>query len=240
MIPIFHTNLSLLSILTTENSGKSSDDEAPSIFDCAKDLGLKKIFVADDYPAAFEDLKGKQEKEGVQVCYGLRFKVSHNPETPNSWARYTIWAKNGAGFKELCKIYCHYSTTGRILSFKFLTENFSKNLILMPNFYDGPFYNNLLCHEWYHLLDFQGLKPLFEMQDNGLPIDSLIRDKIEEFCNNHKYPVINTKSIYYRKKEEFKSFMAYKCIVNRSSFDKPELAMFSSDQFCTEAINQND
>jgi len=48
-----------------------------------------------------------------------------------------------------------------------------------------------------------------------------------------------SKTIYYREKKDFKAYMTYRCILNRSTFQKPELRHFGSQEFCMESWKEN-
>jgi len=88
--------------------------------------------------------------------------------------------------------------------------------------------------------DFSFTKPTMFVEDNGLALDYLLQEKVNEFATNNDFPKTKVRSIYYNKKSDVKAFMAYKIICNRSfgkerSLERPELPHFCSDKFSFEA-----
>ena len=78
-------------------------------------------------------------------------------------------------------------------------------------------------------LDFT--EPTYFVEDNDLPFDDLLSKKVYNLTDK----IQKTQSIYYKQKKDFKSYLTYKCINNRSSLDKPELEHMTSNEFCVEA-----
>ena len=105
-----------------------------------------------------------------------------------------------------------------------------KDLKLVIPFYDSyvfnnTLYNNLCVPE----LDFT--EPVYFLEDNDLPFDELVAKKISNLTSN----IQKAQSIFYRNKKDFKAYLTYKCINNRSSLDKPELDHMASNEFCVES-----
>ena len=86
-------------------------------------------------------------------------------------------------------------------------------------------YSNLCVPE----LDFT--EPVYFLEDNDLPFDELVTKKVNNLSKNTQ----KTQSIYYKNKKDFKAYLTYKCINNRSSLDKPELDHMTSNEFCVES-----
>ena len=76
--------------------------------------------------------------------------------------------------------------------------------------------------------------PYICIEDNSLPFDELVKNQI---ISSIKYDQIQTKTVYYNKRADFNAYMTYRCILNRTNFQKPELSHFGSTEFCMEAIN---
>lgn len=88
--------------------------------------------------------------------------------------------------------------------------------------------------------DFRFARPTFFLENNNLPFDNLIRERVKEFAREHKCETEETKSIYYKTRKDVEAFQTYKCICGRQfqskSLAKPNLDHFGSDEFCVEAL----
>jgi DNA polymerase III alpha subunit len=80
-------------------------------------------------------------------------------------------------------------------------------------------------------------KQIFALEDNNLPFDQIVKEKVEKYCSN-KFETINVKSIYYNLKEDFKAYLTFRCINNRTTLNKPNLEHMSSDEFSFESWKQ--
>ena len=78
-------------------------------------------------------------------------------------------------------------------------------------------------------------KPIFSIEENDIPFNSLLEEDIKNYTED-KYETVKTKSIYYSKKEDFKAYLTFRCINNRTTLDKPNLDRMTSDEFCLEAL----
>ena len=47
--------------------------------------------------------------------------------------------------------------------------------------------------------------------------------------------MIQSQTIYYKDKKDFKAYLTFKCINNRSVLDKPQFDHMCSDEFCFES-----
>ena len=74
----------------------------------------------------------------------------------------------------------------------------------------------------------------FFTEDNGLPFDSILKRLIKDYAEG-KYEILKAKSIFYKDRQDFKSFLSFKCINKRSTLDKPEMEHMSSDEFSFES-----
>ena len=105
--------------------------------------------------------------------------------------------------------------------------------MLVAPFYDSFIYKNVFTASFcVPELDFT--TPIFFLEDNLLPFDSLLKESVSAFCAD-KYPTMRVKSIFYKNRKDFKSYLTFRCINNRSKLDKPELSHMCSDEFCFES-----
>jgi DNA polymerase III alpha subunit len=56
------------------------------------------------------------------------------------------------------------------------------------------------------------------------------------FSKTNNLKTIETKSIYYKNKKDFKVYLTFRCINNRSTLNKPELQHMTSNRFSFESL----
>ena len=245
VVPIFRSNYSLTSILTLDKATPESDrnaNRADSVFDICNDNEIKDVFIADNNLSGLVEAYENSKTAGLNLRYGFRVNVCNNiddktEQSVKTEGKLILFAKNES-FKDLIKLHNIAATAGIYdgkprLDYSTIKKNWTKNLLMVIPFYDSFIFNNLLYgHECIPDIDFA--TPYICIEDNGLPFDSLIKNQI---TNSIKYDQINSKTIYYNKRKDFNAYMTYRCILNRTNFQKPELAHFGSTEFCMEAIN---
>ena len=75
----------------------------------------------------------------------------------------------------------------------------------------------------------------FFIENNRLPFDHLLLKRVQEFTEEgQKYPMVNTQSIYYKNKKDFKAYLTFRAINKRTTLGKPNLEYMGSDTFCFE------
>ena len=242
-IPFFKSHYSIgKSILTLEEEGSSVEDGPQSIIDLCKKSKLKDLFLVDDSMSGFLQGYLNCESAGLNFRFGLRISVCENlleknEEQLKKTSKVLIFAKNKKGYKRLIKIYTqaaqhgfYYVPRTDYKSLKKLWNN--KDLYLVVPFYDSFLHLNTL-HGHMCMPDFSFCDPLYAVEQNDIPFNYLISKRVQEFCDQNK--CLNVKSVYYNKKEDFKSFLTFRCINNRSTLDKPNLDHMTSDEFCLES-----
>lgn len=248
MLPIFRSNYSLTSVLTldayTEKEGRSKN-RPDSIFDVAKDYELRDVFIVENTLTGLVEAYENALKANLNLRFGYRVNICQDitnktPESKLTESKFIIFAVKNS-FNDLIKLH-NISTTDGIyegnprLDYETLKLNWSKNLSLVIPFYDSYVYYNLLYgRQCVPELDFT--EPTYLIEDNGLPFDTLLAKHIKDTIKEHE--IIPSKTIYYRERKDFKSYMTYRCILNRSTFQKPELRHFGSQEFCMEAWKEN-
>tara|TARA_B100000676_G_C17214536_1_gene406095 strand:+ start:134 stop:439 length:306 start_codon:yes stop_codon:yes gene_type:complete len=78
------------------------------------------------------------------------------------------------------------------------------------------------------------VEPTFFVEDNGLPFDNMVTKRVEKFCEG-KYPTQKVKSIFYKDEKDFKAYLTFRCINNRTTLDKPNFEHMCSDKFSFES-----
>jgi DNA polymerase III alpha subunit len=82
---------------------------------------------------------------------------------------------------------------------------------------------------------FNFVKPNIFIEDNGLPFDDIIKEKAYSFAKENDLDIYKTKSIYYKNRKDFKTYLTFRCINNRSVLNKPEIEHMSSNEFSFES-----
>jgi DNA polymerase III alpha subunit len=244
VVPIFRSNYSLTSILTLDKSTPKEErktNRADSVFDICNDNNIKDVFIADNNLSGLVEAYENSKAAGLNLRYGFRVNVCNNIEDKTEQSVKTegkliVFAKKD-NFKDLVKLHNIATTVGIYdgrprLDYATLKKNWTKNLLMVIPFYDSFIFNNLLYgHECIPDIDFA--KPYICIENNGLPFDDLVKNQI---ISSIKYDQIESKTIYYNKRADFNAYMTYRCILNRTTFQKPELSHFGSTEFCMEAI----
>ena len=82
--------------------------------------------------------------------------------------------------------------------------------------------------------DFNKISPVFFIESNNLPFDPLVEKRVLNYAKG-KHETIKTQSIFYKDKKDFKAYLTFRCINNRSNLGRPGLDHMSSDEFCLES-----
>jgi len=249
MIPLFKSHFSIgKSILTLEDPKKSSPDGSDSVFKLVQENDLDTVVLVEDCPTGFLQAKKMCEALDAQLIFGIRFNVCGNMDKADDKGeaskshKLIIFAKNDEGCNLLNKIYTAAFTEGHghldSARIKALWDEGS--LKLAVPFYDSFIFQNLMTYNTC-IPDFSFTEPTFFLEENGLPFDDLIKEKVELYCSENNNSTASVKSIYYNKKEDFEAFQTYKCICSRSytgrnaTLSKPQLDHCGSQEFCMES-----
>lgn len=243
MLPLFKSHYSLgRSILTLED--KEEQDSYPdSIIQIAKQKELKTIYLVEDNMSSFLEAYHNTRKYDIKLNYGVRLSINDdiNNKTEDAkikTSKIILFSRNKNGHEILTKLYSIASKEGFYyeprLDYKTLKQNWSDNLLLCIPHYDSFIFNNTLKN-FICIPQFEFTKPIFFIEDNGLPFDYLIKNKIEKYSQENKLELYKAKSIFYNKKNDFKSYLTFRCINNRSILNKPDLEHMSSNEFCFES-----
>jgi DNA polymerase III alpha subunit len=243
VLPIWKSHYSLgRSILTLEKKGSSKAGGPDSIIDICSEEGFKDFYLVDDSMGGFLEayLNGKDAK--MDLRFGLRISIcdnceQKNEESLNRTSKYVIFAKSKEGYQKLIKIYSYAAQNGFYyeprISFKELKDLWSnKDLILFVPFYDSFLYQNTLYGK-ICIPEFDFCEPKFMLEHNDIPFNNIIKRHVLNYCKD-KYEIVKTKSIYYKNKSDFKAYLTFRCINNRSKLDKPEFEHMTSNEFCFE------
>lgn len=242
VIPLFKSHYSIgKSILTLDKAGSSTENGSNSIIDICLNNGLKELFLVDNSMGGFLEGYLNAKAAGIRFRFGLRISVStakeKDEDSLGKTSKYIIFAKNRSGYQKLIKIYTFAAKEGFYyeprIDFDTLKGLWSEeDLTLGVPFYDSFLHLNSLKGSL-NIPDFNFCKPLFFYEENDIPFNFIIKKHIDKYCKD-KYEILKAKSIYYHKKEDFKAFLSFRCISERTCLDKPNLEHMTSNEFSFE------
>jgi len=245
-IALFKSHYSVgKSILTLREKDESKSSEPTSIVDLVfkneESLG-KKVCLVEDNMSGFLEAHINLTKIGAELVFGLRIEVCPNIEEKNEESihkssKYIIFIKRDEGYPRLIKLFSKGAKEGFYykprLDFETIRKEWDDDdLILAVPFYDSFLFNNCL-RNGISLPNFDFTKPIFFSEDNDLPFDELLNNRLKNFTS--KSQIQKTKSIYYENKSDFKAYLTARCINNRSTLNKPNLDHMCSNEFCFES-----
>ena len=244
MIPIFKSHYSLgRSILTLEHPDSMIEGGPDSIVSLAKDNDLKEVFLVDHNMSGFLQAYKNLKDNDIKLIFGLRLNVcadmsEKSEEELQKTFKYMFLSKTTEGYKKLIKISTEASRNGFYyeprIDFKTLKKYWNdKDLMLVVPFYDSFLFKNTLCNS-ICIPDFTFAKPTFLLEDNDLPFDKIVQDKVKEYTDKNNFDLEAAKSIFYAKEKDFKAYITFRCINNRTSLNKPNLDHMCSNKFSFE------
>jgi DNA polymerase III subunit alpha len=247
--PFFKSHYSLgRSILTL--GSQESENHPDSIFEIAKENNLKEIFLVEDNMSGFLEAYLNSQEHDIKLNFGLRLTVcsdssEKNEEGRSSESKIILFIKNKKGYEDIIKAFTYASTDGFYYyprtDYKALKEIGFKNLSMVVPFYDSFLYENNFrnkaCVPNFISLykNETGACPIFCIEDNDLPFDRNLTKLVEKYSTSNGCETIKTKSIYYKNKSDYFSYLTFRCIHNRSTLDKPNFGHMCSNEFSFES-----
>lgn len=252
ILPLFRSQYSIgrsiLTLATPDKDGKLDENYPVSIFDIAKKHGLDQVPIVDTSISGFLEAHQSARKAGVKLVYGVQLRCMENILVKNDDSLKTIskvivFMRNTAGYADLIKITSRAAKEGFYyqpnIDFENLKALWTDNLLLAIPFYDSFLFANAL-HGFRCVPNFSFTKPVFFIENSGLPFDSVIQRKVASYTNETGFSVLPARSIYYYKQGDFLTYLTFRCIHNRTALSKPQLDHMSSDMFCFEAWQQQE
>jgi len=239
MIALFKSHYSIgKSILTLEDPSKVKDGGADSVVSIAKDENH--ITLVEDSLIGFLQAQKTAESLGKQLIFGLRISCSHlDSSTDQSndtlcTHKIIIFAKNDTGCSLLNAIYSHaFCNNEGVIDIPNLKNLWSNDdLQLAIPFYDSFIFMNSM-HFCSCIPDFSFCEPHFFLENNYLPFDHQMRNKVIDYCENFKYDYSESKSIYYNKREDFEAYQTYKCICAKKNGKQRTLSVPNFDHLAS-------
>lgn len=252
VLPLFKSHYSIGRSILTLESEKSDPNGPDSIIDICRENELKSFYLVEDGMTGFLEAYKNSKEAGLFMIYGLRITLcgegnnmtDKNEAAKNNSAKCIIFAKNTEGYQKILKIYSEASTKGFYyeprVDIKFLEEYWDDNSLTMAiPFYDSFIYKNRLSFSAV-THDFSKIKPVLFLENNDHPLDKILKTGVNAFAKEEDLAIVKTKSIYYKSKEDFKHYLAFRCINKRSKLSKPNLDYMCSEEFSFESwVQQN-
>ena len=247
LVPLFKSHYSLgRSILTLEDK-ELEDDYPDSIIQICKEYNIKNLFLVEDNMSSFLEAYFNSKSNNIKLHYGLRITITDSILDKSEASllknsKIILFIKNKNGYEKLTNLYSIAAKEGFYygprLDYKTLEENWSDDLILCIPFYDSFIYNNTLKN-FICIPQFNFTKQIMFLEQNDLPFDDIIKNKVLNYAKDNNFNVLNVKSIYYKKNNDFKKYLTFRCINNRNILNKPEIEHMSSNEFSFESCIGN-
>ena len=237
MIPLFKSHFSSgRSILTLNEPEKQKEGGPDSIISIALENGLKEIYLVEDCLTGFLTAFKNCQKHNIQLKFGLRMQVCNSYESAASSShKLILFALNDAGFKDISKIYTFANTEKEsIICNSDLFSRLTDNILIAVPFYDSYIWKNRYTFS-NCMPDFlDKLDVIYFVENNKLPFDKITTDFIRASGKNN---IVESKTIYYKNREDLQAWVTYKIACNRSmgknqSLSAPELSGCGSGEFC--------
>ena len=244
VLPLFKSHYSLGRSILTLADEESAPDESDSIFDICKENEIKELVLVDHNMSGFLQAYQNSKDLNIKLIFGVRLTICNDMEQKDADSLKTnnkivIFLKNEEGYKKLIKIFSLASRDGfyyepRIdyKNLKKLWDN--KELSLAIPFYDSYLFKNTLYSN-VCVPEFDFTKATYFVEDNDLPFDEIIKNKVINEAKAEEAEVQKTQSIFYKLKKDFKAYLTFRCINNRSTLEKPEIEHMTSNEFCVES-----
>lgn len=250
IIPLFYDQSSFKSILTYWREKDSHADGPSSIVSICKENNIKKCVGISRNFSTFIDAWKNLSAVGTELIWGIEFIMCddasvHSEESRNNEHKIIIMMKNKEGYGDLLKIYtaCHTNPDNKYyvqrFDYKQLKKLWSDNLIMVLPFFDNFIAKNLLSFGAAIVPDISFTKPIiFREIGSDLPFESLIHSALDKYNKDGKLEEVNTKTIYYKNREDFRAYSVYRAIMNKELHTKPNMDHFGSKEFCFEAYRE--
>ena len=243
-LPFFKSHYSIgRSILTLEKPEDRKEDGPDSIIDIAVKNNLEEVFLVDDSMSGLLEGYTNLLDEKIKLVFGLRLEMcpditEKDEDSILNSSKIVLMARSREGYNSLIKIYSTAAKDGFYykprLDFKVLKTLWNKELLMVIPFYDSFLHKNIFSYARC-MPDLTFAEPVFAKENSNLPFDSLISSKIEEYTKD-KYETLDVRSVYYKDKKDFKAYLTFRCINNRSTLNRPQLDHMSSNEFCFETL----
>jgi DNA polymerase III alpha subunit len=252
--PLFSTAASRTQggVFTVEKAGetkKAKRTRGPvSLCDLVKAEKLTHIQLVEANLINFMNAYKNLKEVGCNLSFGLKLTVCESMTDKSEASLKTesnvvVWmAGDGStDYQRLIKLFTVAANDGFYhiprIDWKTLCALWGDDLLLSL-----PFYSSFLAK---NTLTFSCIVPelpttplVLREVDQQLPVDDLIDAAIERYTKTVAAEVQLVKSLYYMKRNDAKAWQNWRCILKRTSFDKPNLDGCCSREFAYEAYKE--
>lgn len=248
VLPIFYDHSSQKALLTWWAEEDCKPTGPQSILSVCKQEGLKKVvFVSKNFSTFLEAWKICKANK-IQLIFGVELRMCDDARTRNAESIYNehkaiIFARNSKGYQDLLKVYsqCHSNPENKYyvqrFDYKQLAEVWTPNLHLAIPFFDGFIARNTIGFNTNIVPDISFCKNqtvIMREVKTEHPFEMVINPALEKYSNYTGIPIENTKTIYYKTREDFLQYSVYRSIQNQQPFVNPNIEFFCSSAFCVE------
>ena len=230
------------SILTLEKDKQIEANSPVSLLTLAKkDKMARVLLVETDFSGYWKAYDGAQEM-GLQLCYGLELWAG-NPEDIKSLSKVIVWLKNTQAYFSFISYYSN-SATKNLRGSKKIIEWAELEKLVVENPKEVsisiPFYHSFLAQNSLELgcnivPNLNKIRPNFFIENHDIPTDEMIGERVQRFAETSGLEVLNTHRVLYHLTSHAKAYMVARCLQKRTTWQKPNLDGFCSDQFSYES-----
>lgn len=239
MIPLFTSHYSKgRSILTLADPDDAKEGGSDSIVKLCIDNGIENPFIVENNLTGLAEAFKNFGKHKIKFRFGWKTEIVNDlssEEKDNTKSKIILFIKNTKGYYDLIKLHNQAQKSfGGLVDSSFLKEHMTSNLLVGVPFYDSYIFNNILFDS-ISQPNVKQFDPVFFREDNGLPFDHLVSSRLPEGR------VVDAKSIYYNRREDFEAWQVYKCLSNlmnkgkKRSINLPMFEHCCSREFCLES-----
>lgn len=251
IVPLFSTSQSLGDggIFTVEKAGaaeKLGRKYGPvSLCDLAKQNDLKRIHIVETKLGSFMEAEKNLRSIGCAMHFGFKVVVCDDMNDKSEASLKTesnviIWpaVDTETVYERFIGIASKAATDGFYyrprIDWKTIKAMWSDDLLISL-----PFYSSFLAK---NSLTFATIspdlpcKPLVHREvGQFLPFDCVINNSIDRYVSSTGAEVQNVKTVYYKRRRDSKQFQVYRCDMNGTKWDKPNMDHMSSSEFSWES-----
>lgn len=253
IVPLFSTSASrknggIFVIDKADSASKSKHLYGPvNLVDLTKEEKLSQITLVESNFINFLMAQKYFNEINCQFRFGLKLVVCNNindksEESFKSESKIIIFLKDDKAYKNLINIYTKAATDGFYyiprIDWKYLNDNWTDDLIMALPFYSSFLAKNLLTFSSIIPIIPTGQLLLLKEIDQELPFDDLINEGVDNYAKSNNYEIENVKSIYYKNKNDANKFLIYRCILERTTWDAPNMDAMCSQNFSWEAYKE--
>ncbi len=250
ILPLFHSAGSLKQggIFTVEKAGalaKLGKKRGPvSLCDLAKQEKLTQLHLVEDRMVNFMTAYKNLKEVGCQLVFGWKVVVCEDIAVKDeasfkTESKVIVWM-NGDGstdYQALLSLVSKASQDGFYyvprLDWKTLKALWHPDLLLSLPFYSSFLARNTLTFA--SIVPDLPARPIVTVEENELPFDPLLKEAATRYAAANGLAPQPTKSIYYRDRAQAKGWQIWRAILDRQSFDKPNMDGCCSREFSYES-----